>query len=170
MPTGSDAASNSIQKCGSLDTLVSHIHGFSGWETASLPVFLTSAAEWLRAGRSSLHQQLDNCKLACLPCISGRVTVSQSVFLASADSVAARRLTVAVCAPDKLSQCKHSFEWLVCQRSAFLYALIVAPNPMGVGPAMVHTGLASTCFNVGGSHKSQWSRSKLIPLITRLVS
>jgi hypothetical protein len=46
--------------------------------------------------------------LVGLPCVGSQATLSWLVFLASADGITPRRLAVAVCAPDKLSLCKHS--------------------------------------------------------------
>jgi hypothetical protein len=48
--------------------------------------------------------------LVGFPCVGGRVTASQSVFLASADDVAASRLVAGVCTPAKLSRYKRSCE------------------------------------------------------------
>jgi hypothetical protein len=46
--------------------------------------------------------------LVSLPCVGSRLTANRPVFLASADGVAARRLAVVVCTPDKLSRSKRS--------------------------------------------------------------
>jgi hypothetical protein len=64
-----------------------------------------------------------DCKLAGPPSVCSQVTASRLVFLASADGVGPRRLTVAVCTPDKLSQCKHSCDSLACRRSASVYVV-----------------------------------------------
>jgi hypothetical protein len=77
-------------------------------QRAGPSIFLASAAVCLRVGRSALCWQPDASEPAALPSVGVRVTVSRPVFLASADGVAARRLAVAVCAPDKLSPRKRT--------------------------------------------------------------
>jgi hypothetical protein len=64
-----------------------------------------------------------DCEPAGLLCVGGRATASRSVFLASADGVAAGRLAIAVCASRKLSRCKRSCDSLACRRSASLYII-----------------------------------------------
>lgn len=103
--------------------------------------------------------------LISLPCVSTKLTASRLVFLVSAarwlslplflamaDGVASKRLTVAVCTPDMPSQCEPSCNWLVCWRSASLYAVTSGSQPSGHWSCHGPHWLASAWFSVGGSH------------------
>jgi hypothetical protein len=92
-----------------------------------------SVHSWL-ARWSSLHRRPGDWKPASLLSVSCRVTVSQPVFLASAHGVAIRRLTVAVCASNKLSQCERSCDCLACQWFASLHSCHqLCPTPWVLG-------------------------------------
>jgi hypothetical protein len=86
----------------------------SGQVTASWPLFSALTAGLLQAGWSSLCWQPGDCKSASFLCVDSDattnwlVTVNQQCLPCVTDGVAARRLAVAVCTPDKLSQCKRS--------------------------------------------------------------
>lgn len=78
--------------------------------------------------------------------------LSLPLFLELADGVASRRLAVAVGTLDMPSQCEPSYNWLVCWRSASLYAVTSGSQPSGHWSCHGLHWLASAWFSVGGSH------------------
>lgn len=107
-----------------------------------------AAVRWL-IGLPCVSTQLTASRLV-FPCVSRQVTDHAPLELAG--GVASRRLAVAVCAPDKLSQCEPSCDWLVWRRSASLYAVTSGSQRSGHWSCHGLHLLASACFSVGGSH------------------
>jgi hypothetical protein len=103
-----------------------------GWLVLGTSVFLASAASRLQAGCRAVSAG------------GGLLNGSRRLLVELADSVAARRLVVAVCTPGEMSQHKSSSD-----RSAPLFTVARTPNPR----ALTLLWSAMTGYVVVGSHK-----------------